>query len=173
MIGIFAIDPGGHTGVVWGIVDERAPSAAEAARNRLQGGSATIIGEPMEQARAIWELWERFKRVCVVKGCMDPDKVELVSEDFVLRGGQHAGGKDGTAPERIIWAFEGYRWGRYDTYRKIKHIAPIIWQLPGARQQKRAILENAGLWFRGREHERSAGGHFLLRVMTVMSQNRR
>lgn len=170
MKGLFCVDPGGSTGVAWGIVDERSPTAAEAVRNRIQDGSATIQGEPMEQARELWRMWVHFKSRCVNEGLMDPDTVELVFEDFVLYGGQHAGGRDGTYPLCVIWAFEGYRWGRFDTYRKSKHIAPIIFQKSSqaATYKTRPRLENAGVWVKGREHERSAFSHMILRVSRLM-----
>lgn len=174
MIGLFCVDPGGHTGVAWGIVDERAFSAAESVKNRLVAGSSTFDGDPMDQARHLFQMWVEFKRVCVTCGLMEPESVELVFEDFVLYGGQHSGGRDGTAPLPIIWAFEGYRWGRHDSYRTHKHISEIIFQKSSQASTYKTCkrLENAGAWIVGKEHERSAFSHMILRVNTIMSKNR-
>lgn len=175
MIGIFAVDPGVHTGIAWAIVDERSKTAAEAVANRINDGSYTLVGDPVYQARSLFKAWEEFKIRCVIGGRMEPDHVELIMEDFVLRGGQHAGGKDGTAPERIAWAFEGYRHGRFDTFRKTKHLTEVIWQQPSAAStyKTRKRLENASAWIVGKEHERSAFSHMILRVVTIMSENKR
>jgi hypothetical protein len=170
-VGIFAIDPGIHTGLAWGIINPHARLAADAMRERIKSNSITIVGEPLGQAREIWRIWEAFFKECVVVGCMDPEYVNLVSEDFVLRPGPHAGGKDGTAPERIIFAFDGYRNGRYDTYRKNRYLAPIYWQQPSAasRYNSQKMLKPVGAWVVGREHERSAMAHMYLRTATIMS----
>lgn len=173
MIGLFCIDPGGHTGVAWGIVDERSSLAAEAVKNRIHSRSVTFDGDPMEQARALYAHWVKFKQLCVQGGLLDPDQIELVIEDFVLYGGPHAGGRDGTAPLPIIWAFEGYRWGKYEGYRTRKHITPITFQKSSQAftYKSRKRLESAGAWIVGKEHERSAFSHMILRVNTIMSKN--
>jgi hypothetical protein len=171
--GLFCVDPGGHTGVAWAIVDERSTLYADAMKERLHGGSTTIEGAERDQIRALYQKWIWFKRLCVQRCCMEPDWIELVFEDFVLRGGQHAGGRDGTAPERIAWGFEGYRMARADSWRKgPKHYAPIVWQSPSAasRFKKRSILENCGAWVIGREHERSAHSHMILRVNKLLDR---
>lgn len=175
MIGLFCVDPGEHSGIGWGIVDERSKTAAEAVANRIEDGHAMIVGDPLDQAKAIFRLWQDFKTRCVVNGCMDPNLVELIFEDFVLRGGQHAAGRSGTAPERIIWAFEGYRNGVHDTFRKARHLTPIIFQQPGQAStfKTRPRLEAAGAWIKGKDadHERTAMAHMILRVSTIMSRN--
>jgi hypothetical protein len=170
--GIFAVDPGGSTGIAWALVDDGARTAVEAMQKRTQRGSTTVTGAPIEQAREIWKLWFAFKRQMVHVGLLDPDNVELIFEDFVLRAGPHAGGRDGTAPERVAYAFEGYRWGRHDTSRRQKHLTEITWQNPSAaaRFRKRQLLTEADAWIVGREHERSALSHMLLRVNVLLDQ---
>lgn len=173
MRGIFCVDPGSHTGVAWGIVDEKSRTAAEAVANRIEDGHIMIIGDPVKQAIDLWNLWEGFKYRCVNKCLLDPDKVDLVFEDFILRGGQHAAGRDSTAPLPIIWAFEGYRRGRYDTFRKAKHWTEISWQQAGqaSTYKTRERLENANAWIVGKDadHERTAMAHMILRVARIMS----
>ncbi|HKV43852.1 MAG TPA: hypothetical protein VJT32_04145 [bacterium] len=171
MRGILCIDPGGSTGVAWGIVDERAPSAIEAVRDRLHSGSTTVTGEPRDQIHALYRLWTDFKLDCVNRRLLDKEWVDLVIEDYVLAPGVQKPGRDTTAPERIAWGFEGYRLGRFESYRKTKHYTEPVWQMPGAAKRfaERDILEQADCWIRGRDHERSAFAHMLLRTNVLMS----
>lgn len=177
MKALFCVDPGGHTGVASGIVDESERRAIEAVRKRIHGLSATITGPEPEQIRALYKMWSDFKTKCVRVGLMDPKDVELIMEDFNLRGGQVVAGKEGTSPERIAWGFEGYRMGRYDQWRrqhKLAHYSPIIWQQPSSahRYSNRNILREADAWIVGKQHERSAYGHMIFRVNTLMNNRR-
>jgi hypothetical protein len=174
MKGLFCVDPGVHTGVAWAVVDIDKDTAAEAMRQRQYTRSSTLEGDPVDQAQQLFGEWWRFTCTCLAAG-LGPDDIELIMEDFVLRAGPHAGGKDGTAPERIAWAFEGYRAGRHDTHRKLKSLHPTIWQQPGAAAtfKSRPRLTKAGCWIVGAEHERSAFSHMMLRVNTLMDQNTR
>lgn len=173
MRGIFCIDPGESTGVAWGIVNASPKSthtAIEAVRDRLFHGAATVVGEPMEQAHALYKIWTEFKFDCVARHCMDPSSVELVVEDFVLFPNATPG-KNTTAPERVAWAFEGYRRGRYETYRKSKHYTEIIWQHPTTAsrwKRDRKLMKEANAWIPGKDHERSAMAHMILRANTIM-----
>src|SRR5262245_56575712 len=155
MRAIFCIDPGESTGIAWGIVDEHAPSALEAVHDRLFAGSATIVGAPDDQIRPLYDLWAQFKREAVYNHFLAPERIDLVIEDFVLYPGEKPG-RSTTAPERVAWGFEGYRRGRYDTYRKTKHYTEAIWQKSGAahRFKQRAILTKADAWIVGKDHER-------------------
>lgn len=170
MRGLFCVDPGGHTGVAWSIVDISSHDVKTAMQNRLNQGSTTIEGPEASQIRELYVCWIKFKRLCV-KQFLLPEEVELVLEDFTLRPGQHAGGKDGTTPERIAWGFEGYRMGRADAYGpRAKHYAPIHWQSASAksRYDKRPKLTEAAAWVVGREHERTAYAHMMLRLNTIL-----
>lgn len=176
MIGLFCVDPGGHTGVAWAIVDERAKTTTEAMCARLSRGGATIEGPEAKQIRELFNLWSSFKRLCVDKSRLEPDWIELIFEDFVLRPGQHAGGRDGTAPERITWGFEGYRMAKADSWRKSpRHYTPIIFQQPNqaSRFKIRSRLESCESWIVGREHERSAHSHMILRVNKLLDASSR
>jgi hypothetical protein len=174
MRGLFCVDPGGHTGVAWSVVNIGEKTAADAMRQRLHRGSDTLEGPEAVQIRDLYKMWVTFKRLCVTQGCMEPEWVELVFEDFVLRGGQHAGGRDGTWPERIAWGFEGYRMARADAWHtKPKHYSEIVWQMPGAAStyRTRERLTAAEAWVKGREHERSAYSHMILRLNTLMDKH--
>lgn len=167
MRGIFAIDPGGSTGVAWGIFNERESTAGVAVLNRLHSGSATTTGSEEDQAIALFDLWQEFKRRCVHVGRLEPEWVDLVIEDFILRPGQHAGGKTGIMSARVGWAFQGYRLGRANKFERDKHISKAIWQPPSAvRHEQR--LKKMDAWIRGREHERSAFCHVYERLLRLM-----
>lgn len=175
MRGLFCVDPGAHTGLAWSIIDETKKTASEAMRARLYSGSDTIEGKEPYQIRTLYDRWITFKRYCVTRALLDPEQVEIIFEDFVLRGGQHAGGKDGTIPERISWGFEGYRMSRFDTWRKgSRSYTPIIWQQPSAAStyKTRSRLTNCDAWIKGREHERSAMSHMILRVNTLLDMTK-
>jgi len=179
MRGIFCIDPGESTGIAWGIVDEktRGQMALQAVKERLSSGSVTISGPEAKQIRELYRLWVIFKRKCV-KQFMEPDWVDLVIEDFVLFPGEKPG-KRTTVAERISWGLEGYRMAMYDRHRaqysdpsQVKHYTPIVWQKSGAahRFAQRPILEEADAWIRGKEHERSAFAHMILRTNVLLDR---
>lgn len=173
MRGIFTIDPGESTGMAWGIINTKAKYAYEAVKARIDGGSKTIKGIEQDQIRAIYWEWTRFKRNCVQARLLDPEKVDLVIEDYVLFPGEKPG-KATTTPERIAWGFEGYRMARFDNWHiSGRHYTPVAWQSPGAayRFKKRDILRAADAWIVGQEHERSAYAHMLLRTNVLMDKN--
>ena len=167
MKGIFAVDPGKKSGVAWAIVDERSETVATALQNKKHSGSCTVEGTEMEQALELFNFWQQFKTGCVVKHHLDPDDIVLVIEDFSLLPGAHSGGKEGVSPARIGWAFEGYRQGRGDKFRKAKHVTEAVWQLPGAMRNKKH-LKNWDCWVVGREHERAAFCHLGERLRKLM-----
>lgn len=168
-IGVMCIDPGRSTGLAWAVIDPTSRLASDAIKNRLNSGSTTITGTPMEQARLLFNYWYGFKGDCVFTGLLPAENVHLVAEDFALTP-MATPGKDTTAPERVIWAFEGYRSGRHDTYRKTKHFSEIHWQMPAAahRYKTQAMLKPVDAWIRGREHERSAFSHMYLYAATLL-----
>ena len=175
MKALFCVDPGGQTGIASGIVDETKSRAIDAVRNRIHGLSATITGPEEEQIRELYRQWLLFKQKAVNVCLLDPVDVELVVEDFVLRGGQTSGGRAGTSPERIAWGLLGYRMGRHDQWRathRLAHFSPVIWQQPGqaARYWNKSILQDADAWVKGRPHERSAYGHMIFRVNALMNR---
>ena len=173
MRAILCIDPGESTGVAWGILNERAPSAIQAVHDRIESGSMTITGSEPEQIRALSILWSHFKRRAVNNHMMPPDTVDLVIEDFVLFPGEKPG-RATTTPERIAWGFEGYRMAQSDGWRKKwpKHYTPVTWQKSGAahRFKQRDILTRADAWVVGKDHERSAFAHMILRTNVLMDK---
>jgi hypothetical protein len=172
-IGVFAIDPGQSTGIAWGVIDPTQRLAADCMRLILHKGSATITGDPMQQARLIWSYWLGFKTQCVTVSLLSADHVHLVMEDFRLVPNATPG-KDTTAPERVAWAFEGYRSGRNDTYRRHKHFSEVQWQEPAAaaRYKTQEMLKPVDCWVRGRQHERSAFSHMYLYAAKLLDRTK-
>jgi len=175
MRAIFAVDPGESTGVAWGILDETAYTALDAVKGRIEADSRTLLGPERDQIVQLYHLWTKFKRHAVQTCLLEPDWIDLVIEDFVLFPGERPG-KVTTIAERIAWGFEGYRMAMRDSYRKAlpKHYNEIIWQKSGAahRFKQRKILENAAAWIVGKEHERSAFSHMILRTNVLMDNRR-
>lgn len=163
------MDPGGHTGLAWGIFDETA-SVSQALQNGIDKGSTTITGDEYEQIVAGADHWIRFYRDCVNRRLLLPEQIEFVSEDFVQRPGG-GGGKEGNSPLRILWGIEGYRLGRAAEFKGrrgslAKIYAPrAILQHPslGSAITSRRLREY-GCWVVGREHERSAWKHIAVRL---------
>jgi hypothetical protein len=177
MRALWCLDPGGSSGVAWGIVDETKKTAIEAVKHRIHSGSGTIAGPEATQIVGLYNMWLAFKRLAVQTCLLEPEQVEIVIEDFVLFGGRVSGGRQGTMPERIAWGLEGYRMGRRDQWRSNhlqSHYSPVIWQQPGAaaRYSNKNILIEADAWVKGRQHERSAFGHMLLRTNTILDNRR-
>jgi hypothetical protein len=157
-------------------VNDRAYTALEAVAGRLApAGSATLIGTEAEQIRLLYVYWTGFKKHCVSINLLDPSEVDLVIEDFVLFPGEKPG-KSTTVPERISWGFEGYRMAMADSWRRSlpKHYNEVIWQKSGAahRFKNQKILKKADAWVVGRDHERSAFSHMILRVNVLMDGKR-
>jgi len=177
-IGVFAVDPGGATGVAWGIFDPGAKDGLEGAlRDRMLHGSTTVTGDERTQISELAQLWSDFYNSCVRSALLPPQNVWLVVEDFVLKPGETAGGKDSTYPVALIWGLEGYRMGRLYEWRQHKrgpaHVPPMILQMAG---QAKSVATNAkmkdwGIWVVGREHERSAWAHIALFLKKYISSH--
>jgi hypothetical protein len=171
MRGIFSMDPGGATGLAWGIFDNTA-SVHDAIKNGLHKGSVTVEGDEYHQIVAIAKYWMSFYKFCVHRCLLDPEDVEFVSEDFVertdLRGKKHQ------SPIRILWGVEGYRMGRAAEFAGRRRsgarvYAPrIILQHPslGAAIGSERLREY-GCWVVGRDHERSAWSHIIVRLTVL------
>jgi hypothetical protein len=173
MRGIFAVDPGESTGVAWGILNEKhRGTALEAVAQRMYSSSLTLTGTEPEQIRDLYAFWTGFKKSCVQAHQMLPETIDLVIEDFVLFPGEKPG-RSTTTPERIAWGFEGYRMAMFDHWRARwpKHYTPISWQKSGGakRFSTQAILKAADAWVVGKEHERSAFAHMVLRTNILMN----
>jgi hypothetical protein len=159
-IGIFAVDPGGHTGIAWGIFDQRQPLVKDAMLDRQASDSETIAGDEAEQLAQLVEIWDVFNDKCAKLKI----PVDLVIEDFSLLPKAHKPGKEGISPVRYAWVFVGYLWGREQT-----NTPEVHWQLPGVglRYNTRQMLVNWDCWVKGRDHERAAYAHIGARLMRI------
>ena len=164
MIGIFAIDPGGHTGVAFGAFDEKSESLYDALADKRDANSVTYEGDPGRQARQIASLWRTFYRVCVEVHEIDPSRVYFVCEDFQL-GPNTPPGSDILLACKVAWATWGYRLGRADEFeaRDWWPLGPLAthWQLSSQAMNfaSDARLKRWGLWVKGKDHERAAWRH--------------
>jgi hypothetical protein len=187
MRGIMAVDPGGHTGIAWGIVNTNKKLVAEALAELIEFETMTIQidgriraeDKPMpvqRQIPIIAELWRTTFRRWVHKNQLPPDACDFVWEDFQLRPDQrHAGGQEGITPYGLICGVQGYRMGAASEHRKRSSVEALVKQ-PVMQQPSDATsfasddkLRKWGLWTSGRDHERSATKHFAFRVHKLLS----
>lgn len=175
-IGVFACDPGGHTGMAWAVIDPSKPTA-EALLEREHYGSATVVGSERQQIREITAIWQSFFRLCVHDLKMPPERIWFAMEDFILKPGEHSGGKEGIFPAMLIWGVEGYRMGQADewavTHEGGKLVLPTMVLQPAGMASTYATgarLKSWGLWVVGREHERSANKHLATFLRTYKRQ---
>jgi hypothetical protein len=169
-VGVFSCDPGGQTGLKWGIYNPQAGDIGVQLKTPLHPGSATVSGSTREQIREIAEIWFSFFRTCVGVGQLPPEKCWFVCEDFIYAPGVNYEGDSGKISTAIIWGVEGYRMGRADEWRKRHkgaklYIPPMV--LQSASEAKSyataARIKEWGCWVRGYagklEHEFSATQH--------------
>lgn len=163
--GIFSIDPGGSTGVAWGVFNLEEKLVKDAMRNRRVSGSQTITGNEEIQLAQLVTLWDDFVYKC--------DRLDiaydLVIEDFSLLPKSHKPGKEGISPVRYAWYFVGFIHGR-----DMPIAQDVCWQLPGVglRYNTKQMLDNWGCWVKGREHERAAWAHVGARLMRLYQGHR-
>jgi hypothetical protein len=160
-VGIFAIDPGQHTGISTGIFDLTLPLVKEAMRGREHSVSNTITGHEWPQIYELHRLFDDFYNLCHKQLVT---QIELVIEDFSLVPGGHTPGKEGVSPIRFGWGFAGYLKG-LDPHADYT----LTWQLPSAamRYNTKEHLQNWDAWIRGRPHERAAFAHVGLRLFSL------
>jgi hypothetical protein len=166
-IGVFACDPGGATGLAWGIFNPHAKSIEEMLSTRMDAGSTTVTGDERAQIREVAALWSSFYSACVRSALLPIDHVWLVFEDFVYAPGVNYEGESAKISTALIWGIEGYRMGKRDAFLErargpVKSSMPSM-MLQTASEAKtfatNARLKEWGVWVVGREHERSAWQH--------------
>ena len=156
MIGIFSCDPGGTTGIAWGVFDPALPFEEMLAR-KTRHGSAEVVGTLNNQTRAICSLYYQFSANIPLR----PHEIWFVCEDYVNYS--DVKGNEVISPAFLIGGIEGYRMGRYDALRRRgdKPMSPLIVQT--ASQAKgfatNQRLKDWDLWVVGSDHKRSAWQH--------------
>lgn len=168
MISIFAIDPGGSTGVAWGTFDERSDTVKHAMTNRIDSGSATVHRGRVEgtddlpviinrQTLDIWDLWEKFKKD--YEGIVDTSYI--VVEHFVLTPRQyHKPGVEGIFPAFMIGAICECFAGLHDIHLQTASA--------GLRFNDRKFHQMYGTWIAGKEHERAAWSHVAAHLHKIL-----
>ena len=143
-----AIDPGGTTGVAFGVFRPRkmAKSTMVYARGANRLWTQEVKGTPREQASELFDIWQSF----MVSG---PPKTHLVIEDFQLRT-QNAD----LSPVRITAGLEALL--NRDIERQMPSSAKSF--LTDAR------MRDWGLWVVGSDHERDAMRHLALKVSRLL-----
>ena len=179
-IGVFGCDPGGATGLAWGIFNPHARGgASEALRTKSHDGSTTISGDPRDQIREIAVKWQGFYNACVRSQQLPPSHVWFVMEDFIYKPGTIYGGESSEISTAIIWGVEGYRMGTKDEWLKHRrgafamHMPDMILQTAGEAKgyATNDRMKEFGIWVRGREHERSAWAHVATFVARYIKQH--
>lgn len=176
-IGAFGVDPGGSTGLAWGIFDP-GRSVADALLTKMNSGSVTVTGDERTQIREVCEVWRSFYNTCVKDALLPIDHVYLVMEDYIYVPGVAYTGDSASISTALIWGIEGYRMGRRDewaaTHRGPAVLPPMILQT--ASQAKgfatNARLKEWGVWVKGRDHERSAWQHVAYFLQRYMLQHK-
>lgn len=155
--GIFAIDPGGTTGVAAGIVDLSGGTVAEALASMERRKAAEVKGDWLSQALDLRTKFLKWEMDCERYGVGVPSR-HCVIEDFVLRMPAT------TTTLTSIWvaaAFHG-------------SIAPPVTEVEyqTASQAKSYARDDRikrwGLWEVGSAHKRDAWRHFALKVNRLL-----
>lgn len=173
-IGVLSVDPGGKTGVAWGIFNPLV-SPWDALRTQMLTGSITVEGAPRNQITEVATLWSSFFNTAVNNARLPPDRVFLVVEDFIYSGANTYSGDSGMISTAIIWGIEGYRLGRRDEWlsrpgpkaRRKAEMPPMILQTASQAKSFATAkrFRDEGLWVRGwagkDEHIFSAWQHIV------------
>jgi len=153
---VFAVDPGGTSGVFAGYVELR-PTLKETLTETLSNVKAVeVSGAWRFQGREIARLAKRFLTFANVEQQMRLDHVHIVCEDFVLRM------PASTTNLTSIWVAASFATALN------RDDIDIDWQQP-SHAKKKATNDRLKLWkvyehTVGSEHRRDAARHFALKV---------
>lgn len=171
MRAIFAVDPGGSTGVAWGLFDDTAETVKDAMRSRTMSGSATVHcgrveGSKQEIQRIVRRQVDEIDQIFVdftreLDGAKGAPDLEIVAEHFVLTAApHHKPGVEGIFPAFLLGALM-ITW--QDEEEIILQTAST-----GMKWNHRKYHDSWTTWIRGREHERAAFAHIGARLMASM-----
>lgn len=166
MVAIFAIDPGGSTGVAMGYFDTSPGSIYQVLKNPNPKDSFTQVGTPLVQARQLFRHWRNFYASALIHE-IPVGNCWMVIEDFALSPNA-APGKDILLATQVAHMLLGYRYGAADEFER-SHANPIhpmqvAWQTPAEAKSfvSDVRLKRWGLWVKGKQHERDAYRHLAL-----------
>jgi hypothetical protein len=169
-IAIMAMDPGGTTGVAWGIFDTDHRSVASMLQLREAAGSESIQGISEQQIPKLADIWKDFSRESHSEHELSLQDIELVMEDWQVRPRIARTGKVPVIPVQIAWGVLGYRMGRSREYEEggwgPTNEIQVIWQQPGQAMSfgTKQRLQKWNCWVVGRPHERTAWQHIAVRL---------
>lgn len=169
-VGIMAFDPGGTTGVAWGVYDLDEPGIVERLDSGVMVGEGQLTGGEPYQAAMMYEKWRGFQGYCAEKGW--PSTV--IVEDFILRPGKATADREGLSPIRLTALFEGILIaGSVGTYMAEEEdwalvataAMPVVVKQSPAQAKGFATKERLkrwGQWRVGMQHARDARRHVCL-----------
>lgn len=153
-IAVMAFDPGGTTGVAWGIM--KARTTLNETLNGAELASCDITGDHRQQAVKMYDLYMAMVARWNVERQVPLPSIHVVSENFTLRK-FGSSNKQGLYPVWILAMFEGLLW---DTGFR------VTLQDPSTQgRSTSARLKRWGAWEVGvSPHRRSAMKHLAYRV---------
>jgi hypothetical protein len=178
LFAVMAIDPGGHTGVAWGVFHDDAKMVKEAIDGKFCTGQRTFEGHPRQQVNDISRLWRRLYVEWVFGLGVDPKNCYMVIEDIII-GPNTPPGKDVKNAIEIGRGIYYYRLGSAHEHERWNcgWVPPVIvyWQTPASAAgfARKERLKDWGVWIRGKEHERSAWKHIALFIARKLESQRR
>lgn len=150
---LFAVDPGGTTGIAAGYVDLK-PMVKDTLRGIERRKAIEISGDWLQQARTLAGLMEGFVFTANVESRLPLANIHIVFEDFVLRL------PASTANLISVWVAAGAV-ALFD-----RDDIDVTWQQPSEAKSFATDdrLRLWGLWERGSAHKRDAWRHVARRV---------
>lgn len=153
-LAVMAFDPGGTTGVAWGVMQVRDTLAAT-----LQGAelaSCDLTGEYQQQATKLLDLWNTLVFGWNVEREIPLDCIHLVSEGFSLRK-FGSSDKKGLYPVWISAMFEGLVW---ESGVRMRYQEPATKSRSTSARMKRWECWEVGV----SDHRKDAMRHLAFRV---------
>lgn len=175
-LAVMAVDPGGTTGIAWGVFNLHHESIVDILDDREFDGDDEITGPEVWQAVQIVERWIDFEMFARIK--FNCHESVLVFEDFVLRVGKGTSDRVGISPVRITSLVEGMLTNKYVgtshpmseelwfLSQRLKGV-PLKLQQPGAAKgfATKERLQRWNLWTGTGRHARDAWRHICLAIV--------
>jgi hypothetical protein len=183
---IFAIDPGGKTGVAWGFFNAEADSVGSAikrARKKSSIKAYELAGPTWAQGIVLGQTYKDFFFRCNVELAMDVADIHLVIEDFQLRQ-KNVDLAPVEVTNSFIAAIAGTDGGEAESVKKTDDIGTRvvctdqyswpygrpIYQQPSTAMTyaTNARLRDWDAWVRGSEHMRDAMRHLAAKLSDLL-----
>jgi hypothetical protein len=157
---IFAVDPGGTTGVFAGWVELKGTTRATVTEGLLRSGAVEVGGPWLDQAQELSALFGRFD-FHANNGGIPVERRHLVMEDFVLRRRVEGGATGNLTSVWVAAAFTAL----------VNDLADVEWQQASDAKTYASDerLKRWALWIKGSAHKRDAARHFALKTTKLLS----